>query len=164
MAGPYTELKKYRPQDWNEMEVIVQGDTATCTCNGEPLQAGDPGAGDRTDRAGSRPRPDGISPHPDQGTAVAIHSEPDVVRADEPLRLHTSADERVARPLGWPPGSRARLWRYLYREGVQQFDVMLELPSRLRERLSREASIFLTVASEIDSDDGQTQKYLLAAG
>ena len=38
VAGPYKELKNYKPQDWNEIEVIVQGDTATCTCNGEPLK------------------------------------------------------------------------------------------------------------------------------
>jgi hypothetical protein len=37
VAGPYKELKKYKAQDWNEIEVIVKGDTATCTCNGEPL-------------------------------------------------------------------------------------------------------------------------------
>jgi hypothetical protein len=38
VAGPYKELKQYRPQDWNEMEVVVKGDVATCTCNGEPLE------------------------------------------------------------------------------------------------------------------------------
>ena len=37
VAGPYKDLKNYRPQDWNEIEVIVKGDVATCTCNGEPL-------------------------------------------------------------------------------------------------------------------------------
>ena len=37
VAGPYKDLKNYRPQDWNQVEVIVKGDTATCTCNGEPL-------------------------------------------------------------------------------------------------------------------------------
>lgn len=37
VAGPYKELKNYRPQDWNLIEVIVKGDVATCTCNGEPL-------------------------------------------------------------------------------------------------------------------------------
>ncbi len=37
VAGPYTELKNYRPQDWNLIEVIVKGDVATCTCNGELL-------------------------------------------------------------------------------------------------------------------------------
>ncbi|NQV26567.1 MAG: DUF1080 domain-containing protein [Rhodopirellula sp.] len=37
VAGPYNELKNYRPQDWNLIEVIVKGDVATCTCNGEPL-------------------------------------------------------------------------------------------------------------------------------
>ena len=38
VAGPYKELKNYKPQDWNEIEVVVKGDTATCTCNGEPLK------------------------------------------------------------------------------------------------------------------------------
>ncbi len=37
VAGPYKELKSYRPQDWNVIEVIVKGDVAICTCNGEPL-------------------------------------------------------------------------------------------------------------------------------
>ncbi len=38
VAGPYKELKKYKPQEWNEIEVIVKGKTATCTCNGEELK------------------------------------------------------------------------------------------------------------------------------
>ena len=38
VAGPYKDLKSYRPQDWNLIEVIVKGDVATCTCNGEPLE------------------------------------------------------------------------------------------------------------------------------
>jgi hypothetical protein len=39
VAGPYKDLKKYRPQDWNEIEIIVKGRTARCTCNGELLEA-----------------------------------------------------------------------------------------------------------------------------
>lgn len=38
VAGPYKDLKKYKPQDWNEIEVIVKGKVATCTCNGEELK------------------------------------------------------------------------------------------------------------------------------
>ena len=38
VAGPYKELKKYRPQDWNEIEVVVKDGVARCTCNGEPLE------------------------------------------------------------------------------------------------------------------------------
>ncbi len=38
VAGPYKELKNYKPQDWNEIEVIVKGKVATCTCNGEELK------------------------------------------------------------------------------------------------------------------------------
>ena len=38
VAGPYKELKKYQPQEWNEIEVIVKGNVATCTCNGEELK------------------------------------------------------------------------------------------------------------------------------
>ncbi len=38
LAGPYTELQNYRPQEWNEMEVVVSGETARATCNGEVLE------------------------------------------------------------------------------------------------------------------------------
>jgi hypothetical protein len=39
VAGPYKQLKKYRPQDWNEIEVTVKDGIAHCTCNGEVLEA-----------------------------------------------------------------------------------------------------------------------------
>ena len=41
VAGPeaYKSLKKYRPQDWNEIEIVVKGGLAHCTCNGEVLNA-----------------------------------------------------------------------------------------------------------------------------
>lgn len=39
VAGPYKELKKYRPQDWNEIEIVVKDGIAHCTCNGEVLNA-----------------------------------------------------------------------------------------------------------------------------
>jgi hypothetical protein len=39
VAGPYKELKKYRPQEWNEIVVVVKGGVAHCTCNGEVLNA-----------------------------------------------------------------------------------------------------------------------------
>ncbi|MEM7231590.1 MAG: DUF1080 domain-containing protein, partial [Planctomycetota bacterium] len=39
LAGPYKGLKKYNPQDWNEVEIKVSGKTAHCTCNGEVLEA-----------------------------------------------------------------------------------------------------------------------------
>ncbi len=38
VAGPYKELKKYKPQDWNQIEIEVKGRTARCTCNGEVLE------------------------------------------------------------------------------------------------------------------------------
>jgi len=38
VAGPYKELKKYKPQDWNEIEITVKDGTAHCTCNGEVLE------------------------------------------------------------------------------------------------------------------------------
>ena len=37
LAGPYTNLKNYRPQDWNELVVTVTGGIARATCNGELL-------------------------------------------------------------------------------------------------------------------------------
>ena len=39
VAGPYKNLKKYKPQEWNEIVVVVKGTTAHCTCNGEVLEA-----------------------------------------------------------------------------------------------------------------------------
>ncbi len=39
LAGPYTALQHYRPQDWNEIVVTVTGGSALCTCNGEVLEA-----------------------------------------------------------------------------------------------------------------------------
>ena len=38
VAGPYKDLKKYKPQDWNTIEVIVKDNVAHCTCNGEVLE------------------------------------------------------------------------------------------------------------------------------
>ncbi|MDB6065389.1 MAG: gnl 3 [Pedosphaera sp.] len=38
VAGPYNQLKKYKPQDWNEIEVTVKGGVAHCVCNGEVLE------------------------------------------------------------------------------------------------------------------------------
>ena len=39
VAGPYKDLKKYKPQEWNQIEVVVKGGIAHCTCNGEVLEA-----------------------------------------------------------------------------------------------------------------------------
>lgn len=38
VAGPYKDLKHYKPQDWNLIEVTVKDGIARCTCNGEVLQ------------------------------------------------------------------------------------------------------------------------------
>ena len=38
VAGPYKKLEKYKAQDWNEIIVIVKGNAAHCTCNGEVLE------------------------------------------------------------------------------------------------------------------------------
>jgi lysophospholipase L1-like esterase len=37
IAGPYVNLKSYRPLDWNEVVVTVKGGLAHGTCNGEVL-------------------------------------------------------------------------------------------------------------------------------
>ena len=38
-VGPYKDLKNYKDGDWNAIEVIVRGNKAHCTCNGELLEA-----------------------------------------------------------------------------------------------------------------------------
>jgi hypothetical protein len=39
VAGPYNQWKNYKPQDWNEIVVVVKDNVAHCTCNGEVLEA-----------------------------------------------------------------------------------------------------------------------------
>jgi len=39
LAGPYKQLRNYRPQDWNEIIVTVKDGVAHATCNGEVLEA-----------------------------------------------------------------------------------------------------------------------------
>jgi len=39
LAGPYKDLKSYKPQDWNELVVTVRRGVARATCNGELLEA-----------------------------------------------------------------------------------------------------------------------------
>jgi len=39
LAGPWKDLKKYKPQAWNEIVAIVKDGVAHCTCNGEMLNA-----------------------------------------------------------------------------------------------------------------------------
>lgn len=38
LAGPYKQLKNYKPGDWNDLEVTVKGNSARCLCNGELLE------------------------------------------------------------------------------------------------------------------------------
>jgi lysophospholipase L1-like esterase len=38
LAGPFKNLTRYKPQDWNELVVTVAGGVAKATCNGEPLE------------------------------------------------------------------------------------------------------------------------------
>lgn len=38
VAGPYKDLKNYRPQDWNVITVTVKNNIAHCECNGEVLE------------------------------------------------------------------------------------------------------------------------------
>jgi len=37
-AGPYKKLKEFKTNDWNELVIVVKGETARCTCNGEVLE------------------------------------------------------------------------------------------------------------------------------
>jgi hypothetical protein len=38
LAGPYKDLRRYRPQEWNELEITVRDGVARTTCNGEALE------------------------------------------------------------------------------------------------------------------------------
>jgi 23S rRNA (adenine2503-C2)-methyltransferase len=55
-----------------------------------------------------------------------------------------------------------RFWNYLYLELVGSFDEMVELPARVRTRIATELRFgTLRTATETDSTDGFTRKYLL---
>jgi hypothetical protein len=36
-VGPFKDLKSFKTNDWNDLEITVKGTDATCTCNGEML-------------------------------------------------------------------------------------------------------------------------------
>jgi hypothetical protein len=38
LMGPYKNLKNYKEQDWNKIEVVVKNNVAHCTCNGEIIE------------------------------------------------------------------------------------------------------------------------------
>ena len=38
LAGPYKDLKNYKPQQWNTLVVAVHSGVAHCTCNGEVIE------------------------------------------------------------------------------------------------------------------------------
>ncbi len=42
LAGPWKDLKNYKPQGWNSIVIEVRGNEAHCTCNGEVLETGFP--------------------------------------------------------------------------------------------------------------------------
>ena len=63
------------------------------------------------------------------------------------------------------PVHAARLWSYVYNDGIRRWADMPEVPARLRERLEAEISLALPpVIAEAHSTDGFTRKYLLALG
>jgi 23S rRNA (adenine2503-C2)-methyltransferase len=63
---------------------------------------------------------------------------------------------------GLSPTHADRLWSLLYLGFARSADELAELPARLRSRLAAETSIgCLPVASEVESSDGFTRKFLL---
>jgi 23S rRNA (adenine2503-C2)-methyltransferase len=64
---------------------------------------------------------------------------------------------------GFPSIHGARLWTYVYLEGVEDWAAMPELPVRFRAKTEQEVAFGrLGVAAETHSADGFTRKYLLA--
>src|SRR4051812_39710352 len=83
-----------------------------------------------------------------------------------PLHFHDLTREawrlQVVR-WGFSPVHAARLWAYVYLEGVENPADMPELPARFRAKVATELAFTrLPVATETHSADGFTRKYLLA--
>ena len=76
---------------------------------------------------------------------------------------HTREELRslVAR-WGFPTVHAARLWAYVYLEGVERWAAMPDLPGRVRAKAESELSFArLDTVNELHSSDGFTRKYLL---
>jgi 23S rRNA (adenine2503-C2)-methyltransferase len=70
---------------------------------------------------------------------------------------------RLAARWDFSPVHAARLWRYVYLEGVTAWSKMPELPARFRAKAETALILArLPVATETRSTDGFTRKYLLA--
>jgi 23S rRNA (adenine2503-C2)-methyltransferase len=63
---------------------------------------------------------------------------------------------------GFPPVHAARLWSYVYLEGIEDWSAMADLPVRFRTKAQSELSFGRhATAAETHSSDGFTRKYLL---
>ena len=65
-VGPYKTLRGYKDEDWNAIEVIVEGNKARCTCNGELLEAAPHHPREGAARPPVRDQRGRIPEHPDQ--------------------------------------------------------------------------------------------------
>ena len=76
---------------------------------------------------------------------------------------HTRAELlALASRWGFPPVHAARLWSYVYLEGIEDWAAMLELPARFRTKAESELAFGRhATAAETHSSDGFTRKYLL---
>src|SRR3954471_9399755 len=104
-------------------------------------------------RSGFTPRPSG-------------HKAPPAAMSPAPLNFHDLTREawrlQVVR-WGFSPVHAARLWAYVYLEGVENPADMPELPARFRAKVESDLAFNqLPIATETHSSDGYTRKYLLA--
>jgi 23S rRNA (adenine2503-C2)-methyltransferase len=88
------------------------------------------------------------------------------VLSESPVNFHDLARAdllTLAARWGFPKVHAARLWAYVYREGIEQWAEMPALPARFRAT-AEEKVVFHrpATATEKHSSDGFTRKYLLA--
>jgi len=77
--------------------------------------------------------------------------------------LSREALRQLAVRQGFSPVHAARLWSYVYRERIEDWSGMPDLPVRFRDHFAGELAFArLPVAVETHSRDGFTRKYLLA--
>ncbi len=76
---------------------------------------------------------------------------------------HTRAELlALASRWGFPPVHAARLWSYVYLEGIENWAAMPDLPARFRAKAEGELAFGRhATAAETPSSDGFTRKYLL---
>jgi acetyl esterase/lipase len=100
-AGPYKALKRYKEGDWNAIEVVVTGNKARCTCNGELLESA-------LDIPGNGPLALQSETNVVEYRNIRIKREARGLEVNRDIPYATPAQQRQVLDVYSPPGAKGR--------------------------------------------------------